>query len=148
MPTIHLIVGSMLGAAEDVADHMAQLLGEADLEARIHDPADLAILDGEKDQIWLICTSTHGAGEFPDNLAPFVGALKAERPALEALKYGVVALGSSSYDTFCQAGKEIDRLLQDLGAKRIGDRLEIDVSEAPIPEDSAEIWLENWIKQL
>ncbi|WP_120513849.1 FMN-binding protein MioC [Photobacterium salinisoli] len=142
MATITLITGSTLGGAEYVADHLAELLTDAGHDTEILNQAALDALNS--DHIWLLICSTHGAGEFPDNIQPFVNQLKDQHPNLSALKYGVVAIGDSSYDTFCQAGKELDQLLADLGAQRLGERLDIDVSQDPVPEDPAEIWLDSW----
>ena len=88
----------------------------------------------------------HGAGDVPDNLQPFAKDLAEQHPDLNALKYGVIALGDSSYDTFCQGGKTLDRLLAECGASRIGDRLEIDVTQHEIPEDAAEAWIQGWMQ--
>ncbi|UTM57321.1 FMN-binding protein MioC [Photobacterium sp. CCB-ST2H9] len=142
MAAITLITGSTLGGAEYVADHLADLLSEAGHTTTIINQADLSALD--PDQIWLLICSTHGAGEFPDNIQPFVSQLQTQQPDLTPLRYGLVAIGDSSYDTFCQAGKDLDHLLAGQGAKRLGERLEIDVSQDPVPEDPAEIWLNSW----
>ncbi|MFM2485928.1 FMN-binding protein MioC [Celerinatantimonas yamalensis] len=144
---IDLIVGSMMGAAEYVADELEQELIDSH-QVTQHLDADLEELPTDGSHIWLICTSTHGAGDYPDNIEPFIEQLKAQRPNLSRLKYGVIALGSSQYDTFCQAGRNIDQLLGELGANRIGERLEIDAQIQPVPEDSAIEWLPNWRQQL
>ncbi len=138
MAKLNLVVGSMLGAAEYVADHVASLLEQAGHQAEIHNPASLAEVLAEPEAILLVVTSTHGAGDVPDNLQPFAKDLAEQYPDLKTLKYGVIALGDSSYDTFCQGGKTLDRLLAECGASRIGDRLDIDVTQHEIPEDAAE----------
>ncbi|MCK7493144.1 MAG: flavodoxin domain-containing protein [Comamonadaceae bacterium] len=75
----------------------------------------------------LLCTSTHGDGELPDNLAPFARRLQEARPDLSHLRYGVIALGDQTYqNTSCRAGKDMDALLASLGAHKVGERLEID----------------------
>lgn len=144
---IDLIVGSMLGTAEYVADEVEQQLVE-DHHVNQYLDADLHDLSTDGSHTWLICTSTHGAGDYPDNIASFAEQLKEERPDLTHLKYGVIALGDSQYDTFCEAGRNVDELLHELGATRIGTRLEIDVQEHDIPEDVALEWLPQWRKAL
>ncbi|HAU4894245.1 TPA: FMN-binding protein MioC [Aeromonas hydrophila] len=145
MAKLNLVVGSMLGAAEYVADHVASLLEQAGHQAEIHNPASLAEVLAEPEAILLVITSTHGAGDVPDNLQPFAKDLAEQHPDLKTLKYGVIALGDSSYDTFCQGGKTLDRLLAECGASRIGDRLDIDVTQHEIPEDAAEGWIRDWL---
>ncbi|PTT54147.1 sulfite reductase [Aeromonas sp. HMWF015] len=148
MAKLNLVVGSMLGAAEYVADHVANLLEQAGHQTRIHNPAKLAEVLDDAGSILLVVTSTHGAGDVPDNLQPFAKDLAEQNPDLNSLKYGVIALGDSSYDTFCQGGKTLDRLLAECGASRIGERLDIDVTQHEIPEDAAEVWIRDWMTMI
>jgi MioC protein len=92
----------------------------------------------------LVVTSTHGAGTYPTICSPCPGSAE-QQPDLAAFKYGVIALGDRSYDTFCQGGKTLDRLLAGCGASRLGDLLEIDVTQHEIPEDAAETWIHDWM---
>ncbi|PKQ82145.1 sulfite reductase [Aeromonas sobria] len=148
MAKLNIVVGSMLGAAEYVADHVANLLEQAGHQTRIHNPAKLAEVVDDAGSILLVVTSTHGAGDVPDNLQPFAKDLSEQHPDLNSLKYGVIALGDSSYDTFCQGGKTLDRLLAECGASRIGERLDIDVTQHEIPEDAAEEWISDWMAMI
>ncbi|MFZ4832218.1 FMN-binding protein MioC [Rouxiella sp. Mn2063] len=146
MSDITLITGSTLGGAEYVADHIAEKLEEAGISCEIlHGPElDEVSLEGK----WLVVCSTHGAGELPDNLQPFLEQLEEQQPDLSQVSFGAVGLGNSEYDIFCGAIQKLDRQLTSLGAKRIGDRLEIDVIQHDIPEDPAGIWALNWINLL
>ncbi|WP_159566247.1 FMN-binding protein MioC [Budvicia diplopodorum] len=143
MSDITLISGSTLGSAEYVAEHLEEKLNQVGFTTEILHGAELDELKCEG--IWLIVTSTHGAGEIPDNLLPLFKQIEQQKVDLSHLKFGAIGLGSKEYDTFCGGIVTADRILQDRGAKRIGDRLEIDVTEHEIPEDPAEVWLENWI---
>lgn len=146
MADITLISGSTLGSAEYVAEHLAEKLEDAGFSTEmLHGPElDELPLNGR----WLVVSSTHGAGELPDNLQPLLEQIAEQQPDLSEVQFGAVGLGSSEYDTFCGAIKQIDDLLLARGAKRIGDRLEIDVTEHEIPEDPAEEWVKNWINLL
>ncbi|MGR5143111.1 FMN-binding protein MioC [Photobacterium sp. DNB23_23_1] len=146
MSHITLITGSTLGGAEYVADHLSDLLEQAGHSTDITNQPDLGQLS--TGNIWLVVCSTHGAGEYPDNFQPFAEQLLSQQPDLAALHYAVIGLGDSSYDTFCAAARKIDQQLTNLGAIRLGERLEIDVSQDPVPEDPAELWLENWKNNL
>ncbi|KKA44570.1 MULTISPECIES: FMN-binding protein MioC [Salinivibrio] len=146
MATITIITGSTLGGAEYVGDHLADLL-----QAKGHHPQ--VVNEGLIDDVLgastlLIVTSTHGAGDFPDSIAPLMEQLITERPMLRDVHYGVVGIGDSSYDTFCEAGMKADALLQDLGAIKVGERIDIDIQAHPVPEDEAERWLTDWEPQL
>ena len=70
MANFEIVVGSVLGASEYVADALQEVLLSHTHSAEIHLTPQLSDLD--KDATWLICTSTHGAGDLPDNIQPFV----------------------------------------------------------------------------
>jgi MioC protein len=146
MADITLISGSTLGSAEYVAEHLAEKLEAAGFTTEtLHGPElDELTLSGR----WLVVSSTHGAGDLPDNLQPLLEQIEEQLPDLSQVQFGAVGLGSSEYDTFCGAIQRIDDLLIAREAKRIGDRLEIDVTEHEIPEDPAEEWVKNWINLL
>ncbi|MBI0276164.1 FMN-binding protein MioC [Hafnia alvei] len=144
MADITLISGSTLGSAEYVAEHLAEKLEEQGYSTEIlHGPElDEVPLQG----IWLVVTSTHGAGDLPDNLQPLFEQIETQQPDLTQVRFGAIGLGSSEYDTFCGGIKTVDRILIAFGAQRIGDMLEIDITKHDIPEDPAEIWLTKWVK--
>ncbi len=140
---IHIITGSTLGGAEYVGDHLSDLLIEQGLETEIHNQPDLSQIGNQG--LWLIITSTHGAGDYPDNIQPFIQALQNTPPKMSEVKYAVIAIGDSSYDTFCQAGKHAYELLSDIGATPVSDCFTIDILEHSVPEDQAEEWLKTHI---
>ena len=144
MADITLISGSTLGSAEYVAEHLAEKLEEQGYSTEIlHGPElDEVPMQG----IWLVVTSTHGAGELPDNLQPLFEQIETQQPDLTQVRFGAMGPGSSEYDTFCGGIKTVDRILIAFGAQRIGDMLEIDITKHDIPEDPAEIWLTKWVK--
>lgn len=146
MADITLISGSTLGSAEYVAEHLEEKLQEAGFSTELLHGPDLDEVPQEG--VWLIVSSTHGAGELPDNLLPFYEALQESQPDLSGVRFGAVGIGNHEYDLFCGAIKLLETTLTQLGAKRIGDRLEIDVLEHEIPEDPAEVWVASWHPQI
>lgn len=146
MAKITLISGSTMGSAEYVAEHIEEKLQEMNFETEVlHGPQlDELPLEG----IWLVVCSTHGAGDLPENIQPLANQIKESKADLSQLSFGAVGIGSSEYDTFCGAIRSLDALLQDHGAKRIGDPLEIDIQEHEIPEDPAEEWVKKWANSL
>ncbi|MCV9878868.1 FMN-binding protein MioC [Brenneria izbisi] len=146
MADITLISGSTLGGAEYVAEHLAERLEKEGFSTEmLHGPELDELPDGG---LWLVVTSTHGAGELPDNLQPLLEQLEQQKPDLSQVRYGAVGIGSKEYDTFCGAILTVDRVLTQSGAKRIGEMLQIDVTEHEIPEDPAEVWLGSWVNLL
>ncbi|MEL4016043.1 FMN-binding protein MioC [Dryocola clanedunensis] len=142
MADITLISGSTLGSAEYVAEHLAEKLEEAGFSTEtLHGPL---LEDLQTSGVWLIVSSTHGAGDLPDNLQPLYDAIKEENPDLSNVRYGAVGIGSREYDTFCGAIEKIDVLLTDCGAKRVGSLLKVNILDHDIPEDPAEVWVGSW----
>lgn len=146
MADITLISGSTLGSAEYVAEHLADKLEEAGFSTEILHGPELGELT--LNGLWLIVTSTHGAGDLPDNLQPLLEQIEQQKPDLSQVRFGAVGLGSSEYDTFCGAIIKLDQQLIAQGAQRLGEILEIDVIQHEIPEDPAEIWVKDWINLL
>lgn len=143
MTTVTLITGSTMGSAEYVAEHVAEILENAGFTTDVqHGPEADDV--PQQDSTWLIVTSTHGAGDLPENIQPFADALREQQPDLSSVRYGAIGIGSSEYDTFCGAVRTLDALLTSLGAKKIGQSLEIDIQKHEIPEDPVEIWIEEW----
>ena len=142
MTDITLISGSTLGSAEYVAEHLAEKLEEAGFSTEMLHGPELEALPVSG--TWLVVTSTHGAGDLPDNLQPLFDEIEEKKPDLSGVRYGAVGIGNREYDLFCGAIEKMDNLLASCGAKRLGDRLDIDVLEHEIPEDPAEVWIESW----
>jgi len=147
MSNISIIVGSMLGASEYIADQLESMLSNDHQVSIALDP-DISHYDLSEPQLWLVCTSTHGAGDFPDNIEPFIEQLKSQSPDLSNINFAVCGLGDTSYDTFCNAGITIDALLEGLGATRVYPLNMIDILEAELPEDNAERWLNLWLDKI
>lgn len=139
MTKIEIIVGSMLGASEYVADTVAAFFTDKGWETNIHLEPNLT--DIPTTHRWFICSSTHGAGDFPDNIQSFAEQL--ENATLSNTEFYLIGLGDSSYDTFCEAGKNLTKSMQKAGAKPLLEPLYIDVLEHPVPEDYALEWMQK-----
>ena len=146
MADITLISGSTLGSAEYVAEHLAEKLEDAGFSTEtLHGPL---LEDLTPSGIWLVISSTHGAGDIPDNLQSLYSDLREQKPDLSQLRFGSIGIGSREYDTFCGAIDKLDAELTACGAKQVGETLRINVLEHDIPEDPAEIWVGSWVEQL
>lgn len=146
MTQVHILVGSMLGGSEYVADMMNDALNDHGVESQVHLEFDEIEQAVSPESYWLICTSTHGAGDLPDNIEPFAEFLRS-RPDLHQIKYDVVGIGDSSYDTFCQAARTLDEELEQCGAYRLSEPLLIDIQQDPLPEEPAMNWLGEWYER-
>jgi MioC protein len=144
MATILILVGTESGNAQMVADALQPVLASAGHSVDVTDKAATAA-DLQAHDVLLAVCATHGSGDIPTNILPLVEALHRDKPDLSGHRYGVIALGDMTYqDTFCGGGKKVDEALELCGATRVGDRLEIDASEQPLPDEEALAWIEGW----
>lgn len=148
MTDINILVGSTLGGTEYVAEAAQSLVEEAGHNTELHFNPDLDQLPITTNQVWLICVSTHGAGDYPDNFKPFIEQLTQVSQDLSHIRYGLVGIGDSNYDSFCYAAFNVDKLLHDKGATRLGELFTIDVVDYPMPEDRVVDWIPVWIEDL
>ncbi len=89
--------------------------------------------------------STHGEGDPPDNAISFYEFLHSKRaPQLEELRYAVLSLGDTSYEFFCQTGKDFDKRLQELGGKSLTERVDCDVDF----DEPAAAWVNSVLNAL
>lgn len=142
---IRILVGTMTGTAELVADEIAEVLEKrgADVEILLMD--DLGADVFTPDCGYIVCTSTYGQGDVPDNAQALLASLQSRRPDLSGVRFGVFALGDKTYaETFCFGGRTFDEALRARGAHRISDRYEHDASSGSLPEDEAASWADAW----
>ncbi|GAB1663338.1 FMN-binding protein MioC [Mannheimia haemolytica] len=146
MTSICIITGSTLGGAEYVADHINEVLSEQGFEVELFNQATLADIEGKTNLI--IVTSTHGAGELPENIQQLFDDLANSSADFSSMKFGVIGLGSSDYDTFCNAVNIVEEALKAKGASQVCESLRIDVMNNFDHDGSAEEWLPSFIEQL
>ena len=146
-----LLIGTMTGTADCVAQAIQMDLADWDvgIELMPMDGLDIGIFDEaqSKDALYIVCTSTYGMGDVPDNAQALYDSLAAKPRFLGHVRYGVIALGDSSShpQTFCFGGKNFDERLQDLGARRLGEICCLDSALEPQPEVSAVAWCRKWL---
>lgn len=147
MATINIIVGSVYGNAESVAEEVqAFLTGEG------HDSAvctDASVNDFVSPDAVLVITSTTGQGDVPPNIEFTIDELRTEFPLLAQKPFAVAALGDSSYgESFCGAGKICFELLSELQGKPVAGLLEVDAMETLEPETDVLNWLKEVLPKL
>ena len=144
MSNIHIIVGTVMGTALEVAETISESLEGNGHSVQIHTQFKKDILNQDPDDILLICTSNTGMGDLPQNIIPFYEHLTQDYPPIAGRQYGLVNLGDSSYPNFAQAGKTLDEAMQDLGAQRLGEPLVLDAIYVSDYDDEAESWALEW----
>ncbi|MDP3799097.1 MAG: flavodoxin domain-containing protein [Polaromonas sp.] len=147
---LKILVGTMTNTADHVAQaiqmHCADLVSDIDIQ--LMDGLDISIFDATQaeDALYLICTSTYGAGDVPDNARTLYESLGAQPQFLGHVRYGVIALGDSAHaQTFCFGGQKFDERLQDLGAQRLGEVWCHDASSGTMAETEGTEWCRQWL---
>jgi MioC protein len=146
---VTILVGTMTGTAQLCAQEMELALddGETRVETKMMDNLDASVF--AEDGVFLICTSTYGQGDVPDNARALYEDLQKRRPDLSQVRYGVFGLGDRTYaETFNFGGKRFDEILAELGAQRIGERHMHDASSGILPEETALGWCQEWLRQV
>ena len=142
---ITILIGTMTGTAQLCAQEMELALGDDQtrIEALLMDGLDASVF--AREGVFLLCTSTYGQGDVPDNARALYEDLQKKRPDLSKVLYGVFGLGDRTYaETFNFGGKRFDEILTELGAQRIGERHMHDASSGVLPEETALEWCQDW----
>ncbi|MDO6405796.1 sulfite reductase subunit alpha [Pantoea phytobeneficialis] len=135
---LHILFGSQTGNAEALAQTAAKAARAKGLVPVVQALGEVDIDLFATMRHVLIVTSTYGEGEMPDNAQLFWQAISASTaPRLEQMHFAVLAIGDTGYDGFCQAGKFIDMRLEQLGAKRVVDRIDCDIDY----EEPSSTWI-------
>jgi len=128
MPGITLISASQTGNARRVAEALRDDLIAAKLNVTLINAGDYKFKQIANEKLLLVVASTQGEGEPAEEavaLHKFLFSKKA--PKLDNTAFAVFGLGDTSYEFFCQAGKDFDAKLAELGGERLLDRVDADV---------------------
>ena len=126
-----ILVGSQSGNGESLAEEAVKLavLGHLNAEIKLMDAATVDDFSGCL-RLLIIC-STWGEGEMPDNAQELWDAAAASKVDLSGLNFTVCALGDTAYEFYCQSGKDWDSRLEEMGARRVYERVDCDVDYEP-----------------
>ncbi|MCZ0872678.1 assimilatory sulfite reductase (NADPH) flavoprotein subunit [Peribacillus sp. AS_2] len=142
---VTILYGSQTGNAQGLAENAASMLEGNGFQVTISSMSDFKVNNLKKIENLLIAVSTHGEGDPPDNTLSFHEYLHGRRaPSLEGLRYSVLGLGDSSYEFFCETGKQFDKRLEELGGTRLFPRMDCDLDY----DEPASEWLEGVISSL
>jgi sulfite reductase (NADPH) flavoprotein alpha-component len=143
--TLTILYASQTGNAKGVAGQLEKSAKAAGINVVLKNTADYKAKALKNETHLLIVASTNGEGEPPDDAIEFHEFLLGKKaPKLPNLNYSVLALGDSSYEFFCQTGKEFDERLQVLGAKQVAPRVDCDVDY----DSDSEAWTLSIVESL
>lgn len=122
-----VLYGTESGNSESLADRAAKEARKMGFQVDVKNMADLSPAALGKLDHLLVIVSTWGDGEPPETAASFYKEFISSKASLANLKFSVCALGDTSYEKFCQTGKDVDAKLAELGATRVAERQDCDV---------------------
>jgi len=135
-----VLFGSQSGNAEDVASKIGKAASKYGLDATVKGMDEIKISDLSVQKRIMICCSTWGEGEQPDNAEDlWISATAEDSPSMSGVNFSVLALGDTSYELFCESGKEWDTWLESKGGNRLNKRVDCDVDY----EDLAKSWMDE-----
>jgi sulfite reductase (NADPH) flavoprotein alpha-component len=126
------------GNAKELAGMLSAAAEAKGLTTKVADLAKYKSRDLKDEQDVLMIAATHGEGEPPPAALDFFEFIEGKRaPKLPGIRFSVLALGDSTYEHYCAAGRILDERFEALGAERLADRVECDVDY----EDDADAWI-------
>lgn len=135
-----ILYGSQTGNAKGVASAIKAQAEARGLPVTFTSMADYKPKQLKKETHLLVVVSTYGEGDPPESAVDLFEQLKKGKVGkLDGLKFAVLGLGDSSYEFFCQTGKDFDDFLSKAGAERIYELASLDVDY----QDAAKAWGEQ-----
>jgi sulfite reductase (NADPH) flavoprotein alpha-component len=141
---ITIAYGTESGNSKKVANLFASRAKQEGIHAKLVSLDQYRLTDLAKEEYFLTVISTQGEGEPPASAKKFYDHIHQNGFKLPKLKYGVLALGDTSYPMFCKAGEDVDHQLGNLGGERIVDIRRCDVDF----EQEAQSWMNDVLQKL
>jgi sulfite reductase (NADPH) flavoprotein alpha-component len=143
--TLTILYGTETGNSRDLAKTLAAAATAQGLSPKVSDLSDYKVRQLKDEQDVLFIVSTYGEGDPPQPSVGFFEFLEGPRaPKLDGVRFSVLALGDSTYEKYCEAGKRIDNRLEELGASRLSPRIDCDIDF----DDPAAGWSEVVVQLL
>ncbi|HCU17555.1 sulfite reductase [NADPH] flavoprotein alpha-component [Hafnia paralvei ATCC 29927] len=143
--SITVISASQTGNARRVSEQLRDDLTAAGLSVTLVNAGDYKFKQIAQEKLLLVVASTQGEGEPPEEAVALHKYLFSKKaPQLTGTAFAVFGLGDTSYENFCQTGKDFDTRLGELGAERLLDRADADVDF----KAAAEAWRNQIVEVL
>lgn len=136
---ITLAYGTETGNSKKLATSLATIIKKKGVQVKLSDLSQYKPKDLAKEEFFFVVISTQGEGEPPALAKKFYDYIHENEINLTHLKFGILALGDSSYPQFCKTGEEVDYRFEILGAQRIIPLKKCDIDY----EQEASHWIEH-----
>ncbi|HYI69492.1 MAG TPA: assimilatory sulfite reductase (NADPH) flavoprotein subunit [Skermanella sp.] len=143
--TLTVLYGTETGNSAALATTLTKQAEACGLRVTMHDMAAYKYRQLKNEQDLVVIASTYGEGDPPQSAAGFFEFIEGHKaPKLPDLRFAVLALGDSTYEYYCEAGKRLDRRLEELGAHRLKPRVDCDVDY----DEPAAAWIADILTSL
>ena len=140
-----VLFGTETGNAEDLAFEIGRKSVDFGFKSTVKGMEEVTLADVSACQRLMICCSTWGEGDQPDNAQELYDEISESMDGcLTSIHFSVLSLGDTAFEMFCESGKQWDTILEKKGGRRINDRVDCDTDY----EDDAEIWIETTLKSM
>ncbi|WP_272519456.1 NADPH-dependent assimilatory sulfite reductase flavoprotein subunit [Providencia sp. PROV195] len=138
--TVTIISASQTGNARRLSEQLRERLISEKINVNLVNAGDYKFKQINQEKVLVVVASTQGEGEPAEEAVALYKYLYSKKaPNLAQTSYAIFALGDSSYEKFCQAGKDFDSQLALLGATSLIERVDADVEYQSIADE----WVEN-----
>ncbi|HAY3544464.1 TPA: sulfite reductase [Elizabethkingia anophelis] len=136
---ITLVYGTETGNSKKLATELAGVAKKKGIQVKLGDLSQYKPKDLAKEEYLFVVISTQGEGEPPILAKKFYDYIHENELNLSNIKFGVLALGDSTYPQFCKTGEDLDTRFEVLGAERIIPLKRCDIDY----EEDAHRWLDH-----
>ena len=136
---ITLVYGTETGNSKKLATEFAGVAKKKGIQVKLGDLSQYKPKDLAKEEYLFVVISTQGEGEPPILAKKFYDYIHENELNLSNIKFGVLALGDSTYPQFCKTGEDVDTRFEVLGAERIIPLKRCDIDY----EEDAHRWLDH-----
>ena len=139
---ITLVYGTETGNSKKLATELARVAKKKGIQVKLGDLSQYKPKDLAKEEYLFVVISTQGEGEPPILAKKFYDYIHENELNLSNIKFGVLALGDSTYPQFCKTGEDVDIRFEVLGAERIIPLKRCDIDY----EEDAHKWLDHILR--
>ena len=136
---ITLVYGTETGNSKKLATELAGVAKKKGIQVKLGDLSQYKPKDLAKEEYLFVVISTQGEGEPPILAKKFYDYIHENELNLSNIKFGVLALGDSTYPQFCKTGEDVDTRFEVLGAERVIPLKRCDIDY----EEDAHRWLNH-----
>jgi len=147
MAVVNILVGSVTGSAQSAAEEVQVVLREHGIDNAMYQQPTIDQVTDDS-QVLLVVTSSTGQGDLPPFMAQLYVQLQDQFPLIPHKHFAVLALGDSSYATYCQGGATMEETFYELQGQALCDRYNIDALEHYDPVDEARQWALNCVERI